>query len=136
MLLSNLDSTTIILDSVSVNYINDIVKPVIVLTSGVFHAKRFEWLEELFVKENYLFQNYPNPYNSSTVITFNIKDRSKTELTIYDITGRVVSKPVNSILDRGEYQISFDASMLTSGVYFYQLKTEGYNKIKKMVLLK
>ena len=136
VLLSNLDSTAIILDSVSVNYINDIVKPVIVLTSGVFYTKRFEWLEELFIKENYLFQNHPNPYNLSTVIRFNIKNKSKTELTIYDITGRVVSKPVNSILDRGEYQISFDASMLTSGVYFYQLKTERYNKIKKMVLLK
>jgi hypothetical protein len=114
-----------------------VIKIITFLSSGTFQVKRrFEWLEGLLVQEYFLSQNHPNPYNSSTVIRFGIKDRTKAELTIYDITGRVVSKPVNNILDRGEYQINFDASMLTSGVYFYQLKTEKYSEIKKMVLLK
>jgi hypothetical protein len=137
VLLSNVDFTPITIDSVSLIQSNDnnlIIQTV--LHSGVFQAKRFEWLEGLLVKEDRLFQNHPNPYNSSTVIRFAIKDKTKTELTIYDIMGRVVSKPVNSTLDAGQYQINFDASMLTSGVYFYQLKTERYSEIKKMVLLK
>ena len=135
VLLSNVDSTRVNLDLVSLSYVGDI-KLAPSLVSGVFYARRFEWLEGLVVKEDHLYQNHPNPYKASTVIRFDIKDRSKTELTIYDITGRVVSKPVNNILEGGEYQINFDAHMLTSGVYFYQLKTERYSGIKKMVLIK
>jgi len=90
-----------------------------------------------------LEQNYPNPFNPTTSIGFQIprlrRDRSDggfVSLKIYDITGREVATLVLEKLAAGTYEYQWDASGLTSGVYFYQLKVGGFVQTKKLILLK
>lgn len=82
-----------------------------------------------------LSQNYPNPFNPSTVITYMIDERVKVDLSVYDITGRLVSKLVDSVMDSGVYETLFTADGLPSGMYFYQLKVGDRTETKKMILL-
>jgi aminopeptidase N len=84
----------------------------------------------------YLNQNYPNPFNSTTFITYALPYDSEVTLKIYDMTGRLVSVPVNSNQPAGEYKVKLDASDFASGVYFYRLKAGNYISVKKMVLVK
>ena len=89
------------------------------------------------VPENYdLVQNYPNPFNPVTNIEFTIKERGFISLTIFDALGRAVNKLVHEELSAGNYSFKFDASDLPSGIYYYNLTTDKFNKTKKMVLLK
>lgn len=83
-----------------------------------------------------LLQNYPNPFNLSTTISFNLPKSGKVILTIYDCLGRKVSTLLNEFKSAGYYQIHYNATSLASGVYFYELKSERYNFVKKMILLK
>lgn len=83
-----------------------------------------------------LYNNYPNPFNPNTLIRFDIAKTTFTNLTIYDILGREVLKPVNEKLNPGKYEINFDGTNYPSGVYFYRLVTEYYTDTKKMVLMK
>lgn len=83
-----------------------------------------------------LYNNYPNPFNPVTKIKFDIPQQSFTKLTIYDISGKEVSVPVNKELSPGSYEAEFNASNLPSGVYFYKLSTGGYTDVKKMILVK
>ncbi|MBE2218227.1 MAG: T9SS type A sorting domain-containing protein [Ignavibacteria bacterium] len=92
-----------------------------------------------FVPSKYqLYQNYPNPFNPATKIKFDISGSSaaQTSLSVYDITGKEISLLVNADLKPGSYEISFDASGLSSGVYFYKISTGSFTDVKKMVLLK
>jgi len=83
-----------------------------------------------------LEQNYPNPFNPSTNLEFSLKDASKVKLTIYNILGEEVTTLLNNYLEKGNYHITFNAGNLSSGIYFYELKT-GQNKIvKKMNLIR
>ncbi|MBL7111665.1 MAG: T9SS type A sorting domain-containing protein [Bacteroidales bacterium] len=82
-----------------------------------------------------LSQNYPNPFNPSTVITYTIDERVKVDLSVYDITGRLISKLVDSVMDSGVYETLFTADGLPSGMYFYQLKAGDRTETKKMILL-
>ncbi len=85
----------------------------------------------------YLYQNYPNPFNPKTVIDFTLAKDGLTTLKIYDILGREVETLVNSELRAGVlHQIQFDASNLTSGIYFSCLESGGQKQIKKLILLK
>ena len=84
-----------------------------------------------------LEQNYPNPFNPATRIKFTIPSNGIfTELKVYDITGREVKSIINQNLDEGLYEIIFDGSNLSSGVYFYTLKAGNYFDSKKMLLIK
>ena len=83
-----------------------------------------------------LKQNYPNPFNPTTNIEFDLKKASSVKLVIYDVTGKVVETLVNKKLEAGTYQVSFDASKLNSGVYFYKLTTGDFSEVKKMVFIK
>ena len=83
-----------------------------------------------------LSQNYPNPFNPSTVISFSIPNSGITKLSVYNILGQKVATLVNKELSAGSYQYEFDASNLTSGVYFYKLSSNNYSAIKKMMLVK
>ncbi len=84
-----------------------------------------------------LSQNYPNPFNPTTTIEFTISKGSNVTLTIYDINGKLVSKLINSAyFNSGNYKITFDASKLASGTYFYEL-TNGIQQLtRKMSLIK
>jgi hypothetical protein len=83
-----------------------------------------------------LDQNYPNPFNSSTKIRFQISLRSTVRITVYDISGKKVDDPVNEILSPGAYELTYDASMLPSGIYFYELRAGIFTQTSKMAVLK
>ena len=83
-----------------------------------------------------LYQNYPNPFNPSTTIRFQIPFRQRIELKVYDILGREVATLINEEKLAGVYEVTFNASNLASGVYFYQLKTKDFMESKKLLLLK
>jgi photosystem II stability/assembly factor-like uncharacterized protein len=83
-----------------------------------------------------LYQNYPNPFNPSTKIKFEIPKSGKVELVIYDITGRKVQELLNENLSAGSYEMIFNASNLSSGIYFYVLKSFDHISSKKMIYLK
>jgi len=84
-----------------------------------------------------LYQNYPNPFNPSTTIIFKVKSSKIVKLIIHDITGKEISVFINEKLNAGEYQYIFNASLLSSGVYFYSLIIEGKKvDTKKMILVR
>lgn len=83
-----------------------------------------------------LSQNFPNPFNPSTVISYQIPKDEFVELTVYDLLGKQVSKLVNEFQTSGNYNVSFDASNLPSGTYAYTIKAGSYVESKKMVLMK
>lgn len=83
-----------------------------------------------------LSQNYPNPFNPTTNIKFDIINKGNVKLVVFDATGREVTTLVNDNLDPGSYEVNFDASKLSSGVYFYKLTSGEFSDLKKMVLVK
>ncbi len=83
-----------------------------------------------------LYQNYPNPFNPSTTIKFNVPSAGLVKLVVYDILGREIASPVNEIKTPGSYIVSFDASNLPSGVYFYKITAGNFTDTKKMLLVK
>jgi photosystem II stability/assembly factor-like uncharacterized protein len=87
-----------------------------------------------------LKQNYPNPFNPSTKIRYSLKEGGYVSIIVFDVFGREVMRPINSIKQAGEYELNFDASStsggLTSGIYFYTIKVNNYSQTRKMVLMK
>ena len=83
-----------------------------------------------------LFQNYPNPFNPTTKIGFRISDFGFVSLKVFDVLGNVIASLVNEEKPAGIYEVEFDASEFTSGVYFYKLQVAEYVDIKKMILLR
>jgi type IX secretion system substrate protein len=83
-----------------------------------------------------LSQNYPNPFNPSTKISYSIKTSGFVRLCVYNSAGELVSQLVNNKQDQGNYEVTFNAANLSSGIYFYTLETEGFTATKKMVLIK
>ena len=83
-----------------------------------------------------LEQNYPNPFNPSTVISYSIPKGNNVTLKIFNILGQEVSTLVNSFKAPGKYSVNFNASNLSSGIYFYVLRSGSYFQVKKMMLLK
>jgi hypothetical protein len=92
---------------------------------------------EVFPADNYtLMQNYPNPFNPSTRITFSIPTSGFVSLKVFDVLGNETAIIVDQDLTAGSYDFEFNASGLTSGVYYYTLKTGSFSQTKKMLLLK
>ena len=83
-----------------------------------------------------LNQNYPNPFNPSTKITYTLASKSTVTLKVYDTIGNEVASLVNQEQEAGSYEINFDATSLTSGVYFYKINAGNFVSVKKMLLLK
>ena len=83
-----------------------------------------------------LAQNYPNPFNPTTTIQFSIPETSFIELSVFDILGRKVAKLVEGKFEVGTHKVTFDATNLSSGIYFYKLKSEKFSAVKKMILMK
>jgi hypothetical protein len=92
--------------------------------------------DEKVVNDFKLYQNYPNPFNPSTTIQYAIDSRQFVTLKVYDILGKEVVTLVEEFKPAGKYGVSFDASLLPSGVYIYQLIVRNYIQTRKMVLLK
>ena len=83
-----------------------------------------------------LSQNYPNPFNPMTNFKFSILNAGNVKIVVYDVMGREVQTLVNEKLSAGTYEVKFDGSMLTSGVYFYKMVSERYTETKRMLLIK
>jgi hypothetical protein len=83
-----------------------------------------------------LQQNYPNPFNPATTINFNLGAASNVKLTIYNVLGQKVATLIDSRMSAGQQSVVFDASKISSGVYFYRLDAGSFSSIKKMMLLK
>jgi len=87
-------------------------------------------------KQFYLYQNYPNPFNPTTFISYELKTSSFITLRVFDLNGKEVTTLINKKQSAGSYTIEFNASSLSSGIYFYSLQTESYTETKKMILVK
>ena len=83
-----------------------------------------------------LRQNFPNPFNPSTTIGFSLPKASVVELSIYNAVGQRIQVLSQAVYQAGKHEITFDASPLSSGMYFYQLKSESGTATKKMMLMK
>ncbi|MCI0474120.1 MAG: T9SS type A sorting domain-containing protein, partial [Ignavibacteria bacterium] len=89
-----------------------------------------------------LHQNFPNPFNPATKIKFELshtdngKQNTVTKLVIYDISGKEVKTLVNETLPPGVYEVDFNGSVLSSGIYFYKLTAGKYAETRKMILMK
>ncbi|MFN3694802.1 MAG: T9SS type A sorting domain-containing protein [Ignavibacterium sp.] len=87
-------------------------------------------------KEFNLEQNYPNPFNPLTKIRYEVPIKSKISLKVFDILGRELINLVDQIQDAGYYEIDFNASELSSGIYFSRLESDSFMKTIKMSLVK
>lgn len=92
--------------------------------------------ENISGESYYNLKNYPNPFNPVTNISFTLKSSTNVKITVYDRLGREVAVLLDAPQSEGEHSITFDASTLPSGIYFYRVKTSEKTEVKKMVLAK
>ena len=83
-----------------------------------------------------LFQNYPNPFNPATKIKYSIPNSEKVLIKVYDVLGEEVKILLDEHKDAGTYEIEFDGSELTSGLYFYKITSGNFSEVRKMILLR
>jgi len=83
-----------------------------------------------------LSQNYPNPFNPTTMIRFAIPQEGMVNVKVFNTLGQEVATLVNEYRTAGNYEVDFNASSLTSGVYFYTITSNNFTLTKKMMLLK
>ena len=83
-----------------------------------------------------LSQNYPNPFNPVTMISYSIPQKGLVTVKVFDVTGRLVRTLVNETMEAGNNSVMFDASSLSSGVYFYNIESGSFTDTKKMILVK
>lgn len=88
------------------------------------------------ITNNVLYENYPNPFNPSTSIKYQITEAGRVKLKVFDILGNEVATLVNEMKQVGLYEIIFDASDFPSGTYIYTILTENFRQTKKMLLIK
>ncbi len=93
--------------------------------------------DDKYVTNSYrLDQNYPNPFNPNTIISFELQKAGFVTLKVYDILGKEVAALIDGSKEAGVHQVNFDASKLSSGVYFYRLQSGDFVETKKMMLLR
>jgi hypothetical protein len=132
-------------DSISVYYGMALGPSFAAVKSGLDSALgRYNGTLVTGIKENESFsplsyklnQNYPNPFNPTTTISFSIPVQEKVSLKVYNILGMEVSTLLNEVQTAGNYSIRFNAKNLSSGIYFYELRTGNFRDVRKMILLK
>ncbi|MDZ7721616.1 MAG: T9SS type A sorting domain-containing protein [candidate division KSB1 bacterium] len=110
-----------------------------------FPDKKAEWESDITVSvkdsrsmpEQFILKNnYPNPFNPSTKISFNLPKSDMATLSVYNMLGQHVATLINERLDAGYHEFNFDASSLSNGVYFYKLVCGDFTSVKKMMLIK
>jgi hypothetical protein len=93
-------------------------------------------IQDIIVQKNQLFQNYPNPFNPETVISWQLANGSHVELAVYNLLGEKVATLVSRQMGVGDHNYRFNGRDLPSGIYYYQLVTDNYRQVKKMILLR
>ncbi|MBN2571578.1 MAG: T9SS type A sorting domain-containing protein [Ignavibacteriales bacterium] len=106
------------------------------LYNGEMLSNIYDDFVSILPKDYKLFQNYPNPFNPSTKISYEIPNTASVNIKILNILGQEIVTLVNEEKPAGHYEVEFNASNLTSGIYLYRLKTGDFVETKKMVLLK
>ena len=101
-------------------------------TTASVNEPKYEGMPETFS----LSQNYPNPFNPSTEIRFGLPVMSKVSLDIYNVMGQRIVVLANETFEAGYHSVTWDASNMPSGIYFYRLEAGTYTDLKKMVLIK
>ncbi|MGD8780171.1 MAG: PQQ-binding-like beta-propeller repeat protein [Ignavibacteria bacterium] len=113
-------------------YDKDVTKSILFKVTTVTSVNASETLLEYT-----LSQNYPNPFNSpSTKIKYSIVNASQVKLSVFDTLGKKVATIVNEYKNPGSYEVSFNASGLSSGIYYYRLTAGNYDSVKKLAVLK
>jgi hypothetical protein len=92
--------------------------------------------ESNIAKKFALYDNYPNPFNPTTLIRFDVAKEIKVQIKIFDILGREVTTLVNGVKIAGSYEVEFNASKLTSGSYFVRMTAGDFVRVQKMILIK
>ncbi|MGE5352115.1 MAG: T9SS type A sorting domain-containing protein [Acidobacteriota bacterium] len=100
------------------------------------HLVGVEKKETPEIKEYSLRQNYPNPFNPATSISYSIAKAGPVKILVYNLLGNEIATLVNEYKNAGTHKVSFDASMLPSGVYIYSIQSAGFRSAKKMTVLK
>ncbi|MGA7721147.1 MAG: T9SS type A sorting domain-containing protein [Ignavibacteriaceae bacterium] len=91
---------------------------------------------EISIPAGYSIANYPNPFNPTTMIQYQIPSNGMVTLKVFDVLGREIKTLVSEYKQQGTYTVSFDASKLASGIYFYQIRSGNYISTKKMMYMK
>jgi hypothetical protein len=99
-------------------------------------VKDLRYVLDLVPQTFALHQNYPNPFNPLTFIEYDLPSQERVAIRVYDILGREIRTLVDETQEPGYYRVMFDASRISSGVYFYHIEAGSYRSTKKMVLLK
>ena len=107
-------------------------EPDSIIIVGVEEQPQQNIIPSQFVLE----QNYPNPFNPGTTIQFSIPGQSFVKLEVFNTLGEKVASLVSAELNTGTYKYEWDAGSLSSGIYFYRLKTENFIQTKKLMLMK
>lgn len=115
---------------------NDVNKEVLNAGKGTFIPTGITNLNNEIPSQYKLEQNFPNPFNPTTRIRFELTKSGYTSLKIFDVMGRELSSLVSTNLQAGKYEYEFNASGLSSGVYFYELISGDFKAIKKLTLIK
>jgi len=126
-------------DSLTHNFLLVEVLPPIITIYNLFgdpNPVGVERIENLLPSDYQLEQNYPNPFNPSTKIRYSITEYSFVTLKVYTLLGEEIETLVNSEQSAGVYEATFDASNLSSGIYFYTIQTDNFSSTKKMILIK
>jgi len=112
-------------------------------SNGIYDVYMFTWdiptnIQSVNInpKTFSVYPAYPNPFNPSTKIRYNLPKRSKVTITIYNINGQVVDRLVNQQQEPGFYSVNWDARNFSSGVYIYRIKADGFSAVKKCVMMK
>jgi len=87
-------------------------------------------------KDYSISQNYPNPFNPSTIIKYQIAEKTNVSIKVYDMLGKEVATLVNEVVNAGEQTVKFDASNLSTGVYVYRIQAGSFSATKKMIFVK
>lgn len=103
---------------------------------GVFTPVGVEKVDGLIPAEYELSQNYPNPFNPSTTIRYSIPEAGYVTVKVFNLLGQEVATLVNTQQATGAYEVNFDASQLSSGIYFYSIEVNNFTATKKMILMK
>ncbi len=104
---------------------------------SVFITTNIDDMVSSVVPERFeLYQNFPNPFNPTTKISFALPQRSNVKLAVYNIIGQMVTELINTELAAGYHTIDFDATNFSSGLYFFRIAARDFIDVRKMMLLK